>query len=59
VEDPKLMYFLRNLLWSKFVREVGFISVEFRSKYDFALSFPGEQRRVAEALAKSLLSVGR
>jgi hypothetical protein len=44
VEDPKLMYFLRNLLWSKFVRQVGFISVEFRSKYDFALSFAGEDR---------------
>jgi hypothetical protein len=54
VEDPKLMYFLRNLLWSKFVKEVGFISVEFRSKYDFALSFAGEQRSVASALADSL-----
>jgi hypothetical protein len=32
VEDPKLMHFMRNLLWSKFVRQVGFISVEFRSK---------------------------
>lgn len=30
------MYFMRNLLWSKFVKEVGFISVEFRSKYDVA-----------------------
>lgn len=54
VEDPKLMYFLRNLLWSKFVKEVGFISDEFRSKYDFALSFAGEQRSVAEAIASSL-----
>lgn len=36
VEDPKFMYFMRNLLWSKFVKEVGFISVEFRSKYDVA-----------------------
>lgn len=54
VEDPKLMYFLRNLLWSKFVREVGFISVEFRSKYDFALSFAGEQRAIAKLLSESL-----
>jgi hypothetical protein len=48
VEDPKLMYFMRNLLWSKFVRQVGFISVEFRSNYDFALSFAGEDRHIAE-----------
>jgi hypothetical protein len=48
VEDPKLMYFMRNLLWSKFVRQVGFISVDFRSKYDFALSFAGEDRHIAE-----------
>lgn len=54
VEDPKLMYFLRNLLWSKFVKEVGFISVEFRSKYDFALSFAGERREIAKAIAESL-----
>ena len=54
VEDPKFMYFLRNLLWSKFVRNVGFISVEFRSKYDFALSFAGEVRPIAEKLAAAL-----
>jgi hypothetical protein len=54
VEDPKLMYFLRNLLWSKFVREVGFISVEFRSKYDFAVSFAGEQRSLVRAVTESL-----
>ncbi len=54
VEDPKLMYFLRNLLWSKFVREVGFISVEFRSKYDFAMSFAGEQREFVRQVVQSL-----
>jgi hypothetical protein len=54
VEDPKLMYFMRNVLWSKFVRQVGFISVEFRSKYDFALSFAGEDRQIAEKLRDAL-----
>jgi hypothetical protein len=54
VEDPKLMYFMRNLLWSKFVRQVGFISVDFRSKYDFALSFAGEDRQIAEKLRDAL-----
>jgi hypothetical protein len=54
VEDPKVMYFLRNLLWSKFVKEVGFISVEFRSKYDFAISFAGEVRDIAAGIAAGL-----
>ena len=58
VEDPKVMYFLRNLLWSKFVKEVGFISIEYRSKYDFALSFAGENRGVAVALKEALLDAG-
>lgn len=55
VEDPKFIYFLRNLLWSKFVQEVGYLSIEFRSRYDFALSFAGEQRAIAEKLYESLV----
>jgi hypothetical protein len=54
VEDPKFMYFLRNLLWSKFVREVGYLTIEFRSRYDFALSFAGEDRQIVEKLKLSL-----
>ncbi|MGY8632586.1 hypothetical protein RAD15_08830 [Bradyrhizobium sp. 14AA] len=54
VEDPKFMYFMRNLLWSKFVKKVGFISIEFRSKCDVALSFAGERRELTKALAESL-----
>jgi hypothetical protein len=54
VEDPKVMYYLRNLLWSKFVKDVGFISVEFQSKYDFALSFAGEDREIAAMFNSAL-----
>lgn len=54
VEDPKFMYFVRNLLWSKFVKQAGYISVEFRSRYDFALSFAGEERAIAELLYRAL-----
>jgi hypothetical protein len=54
VEDPKFIYFLRNLLWSKFVKQVGYISDEFRSRYDFALSFAGEDRSIAEKLCAAL-----
>jgi hypothetical protein len=48
------MYFMRNLLWSKFVRQVGFITVEFRSRFDFALSFAGEDRHIAEKFRDAL-----
>jgi hypothetical protein len=58
VEDPKLMYYLRSLLWSKFVKEVGFISLEYRSKYDFALSFAGEVRSIASQFNDTLKEAG-
>jgi len=50
VEDPKFVYFIRNILWSKFARQVGYYSLEFPSKYDFALSFAGSDRNIAEEL---------
>lgn len=53
-EDPKFLYFIRHLIWSKFARQVGYFSIEFDSKYDFALSFAGENRELAEALSVEL-----
>ena len=50
IEDPKFVYYLRNLLWSKFCAKVGYRSVEFQSRYDYALSFAGADRDVAEKL---------
>lgn len=55
-EDPKFLYFCRNLIWSKFAQQVGYFSIAFRGKYDFALSFAGEDRNVAEALFTELTS---
>jgi hypothetical protein len=54
VEDPKFVYYIRNPLWSKFSKQVGFASLDFPSKYDFALSFAGPDRDVAEALFEEL-----
>lgn len=54
IEDPKFIYYLKNLLWSKFVREAGFINMEFKSKYDFAMSFAGEVRTVVERVKNAL-----
>jgi hypothetical protein len=50
VEDPKFVYFIRNILWSKFAKQIGYHSIEFPSKYDFALSFAGSDRAIAENL---------
>jgi hypothetical protein len=54
VEDPQYIYFLRNIPWSKFPKEVGFLSIEFPSRYDFALSFAGSDRDVAAAVYAAL-----
>jgi hypothetical protein len=55
VEDPKFMFYLRNILWSKFSEKVGYLSISFKNKYDFALSFAGENRDLAEKLNESIL----
>jgi hypothetical protein len=54
IEDPKFLYFLRNLIWSKFARDVGFITTNFKAKYDLALSFAGADRSLAKMLYDSL-----
>lgn len=53
-EDPKFLYFIRHLIWSKFARQVGYFSIDFDSQYDFAMSFAGEDRALAEALFSEL-----
>lgn len=50
VEDPKFVFFLRNILWSKFAQQVGYKLIQFRGRYDFALSFAGADRSIAQAL---------
>lgn len=54
VEDPQFVFFLRNILWNKFAERVGFINIEFESRYDFALSFAGSDRKYAERLFEEL-----
>ena len=54
VEDPKFVYYIRNLLWSKFCEKIGYRSVEFDTRYDYALSFAGNDREVAEMLFEHL-----
>lgn len=54
VQDPQFIFYIRNLSWPQFAEEVGFISLEFPGRYDFALSFAGPDRPIAEALFNAL-----
>jgi len=54
VQDPQFIFYIRNLSWPQFAEEVGFVSLEFPSRYDFALSFSGSDRDIAEALFNAL-----
>lgn len=53
-EDPQFVFFLRNIPWNKFAEHVGYLNIHFQSRYDFALSFAGEDRPIAERLFQLL-----
>ena len=53
-EDPRLIFYLKNLNWRAFAKDVGFSSQEFKGRYDFALSFAGEERNIAQRLCHLL-----
>lgn len=50
VQDPQFVFYIRNLSWPHLAEEVGFVSMDFPSRYDFALSFSRDERDIAEAL---------
>jgi hypothetical protein len=54
VQDPQFVFYIRNLSWPQFAEKVGFVSLDFPSRYDFALSFAGSDRDIAEALFGAL-----
>jgi len=54
VEDPQFIFFIRNIPWKQFATDLGFLGVEFANRYDFALSFAGEDRTVAEEIFRQL-----
>jgi len=54
IEDPKFLFYIQNILWSKFGERLGFLNIEVLSAYDFALSFAGEQRKMVEQIFEQL-----
>ena len=57
VEDPQFLFYLRSTSWSKFAKDAGFLTINFPSRYDFALSFAGADRLVAEGLFSRLQAI--
>ncbi|MEO1405122.1 MAG: TIR domain-containing protein [Pseudomonadota bacterium] len=53
VEDPQFIFYIRNIPWAKFSNDLGFKDI-FQSRYDFALSFAGSARPIAEAIFRVL-----
>lgn len=58
VEDPQFVFYIRSLAWNEFARRVGYTTITFESQYDFALSFAGSDRDVAERLFEVLTEDG-
>jgi hypothetical protein len=54
VEDPQYIFYIRHLPWRTFAKEIGYVNVDFSSKYDFALSFAGCDRDIAETIYNKL-----
>lgn len=54
IEDPRIVFYLRNVNWRSFVREVGYTTDFFQGSYDIALSFAGEDRDVANMIFDGL-----
>jgi hypothetical protein len=54
-EDPQFVFYIRNMPWARFARDLGFRKIGFRSRYDFALSFAGSQRDLAESIFDLLI----
>ena len=54
VEDPQFMFFIRNISWDTFSKQLGFVDASFPHRYDFALSFAGTDRVMAESLFNAL-----
>lgn len=55
VQDPQFVFYIRNLSWPHLTEEVGFLSMDFPGRCDFALSFAGSDRAIAEALFEALV----
>lgn len=45
VEEPQLIFYVRHLDWSEFVRQIGFTRIDIAQPYDFAFRSPARTGR--------------
>lgn len=53
-EDPKFIFYLKAINWNNFAKDIGYIQLVEEPKYDYALSFAGSERRIAEKIYNKL-----
>jgi len=54
IQDPQLSFYLNCIDWDELFVEVGYVKKAENAAYDFALSFAGEDRLIAEMLFSKL-----
>jgi hypothetical protein len=54
IEDPALFYYIRHLDWEALRKVCGFRTGDRAYEFDFAISFAGENRALAKAVAEQL-----
>lgn len=54
IEDPALFYYIKHLDWDNIRRSCGFRTGQREFEFDFAISFAGENRRLAKLIAEQL-----
>jgi hypothetical protein len=54
IEDPALFYYLKHLDWENLRKECGFRDSKADFEFDFAISFAGENRGLAETISNLL-----
>jgi hypothetical protein len=55
IEDPALFYFLKHLDWEKLRKDCGFRDSKDDYEFDFAISFAGENRKLAKNIVDLLV----
>lgn len=50
VEDPKFMFYLKSINWNNFAKDIGYVQLVEEPRYDFALSFAGSEREIANKI---------
>lgn len=56
-EDPKFIFYLKTINWNNFARDIGYLQLINERKYDYALSFAGNERQYAEKIFNRLTTL--